>query len=887
MLLLRRMAIGCLFILALGMFAQAPALLALDAEGMQLLTGVATLGGPLAALVFCLLAARASEGSDRAAWVSFALGSACYLAGNLCYLYLVLAGIDLGFPTAPEGFFFAMALFFVVGIFQYGKVRKQISRLQLYNFVLIYCAVALASLFTLGNALANSVLTPFGTIVAFLYPALWFSVAASGLISLLLYSQGSKAFPFGLLLLAVFAESVSDYIYALALMDGTYQIGGATQLLWIASSGLVAWAALEHMALGSRARLVRAQRRAGDRGIAQAAVPAAAVGMILLAGSISGALGSGPYVWLSGILAIVFAVMAGLREHWIIHIQRNLRRGIDAGRRELARSQEQLRTVLDSTSDSVLVVDRDWKVVFFNQQAVETTRREERLRIGVSLWDLFPAAKTSGEADHYLEAVRTGVPAAFELFAPEHQAWLGINAYPTPEGLSIFFRDISEARRIREEITHLAHHDALTGLANRAQFQQRLVGTIGSGAPVAVLLIDLDHFKEVNDTLGHPVGDALLRETANRLRACARPADLIARLGGDEFALILVDHAGKADIKALAGSILALANAPHLIDGQSIRVAASVGIALASGAGDDPDEVFKRADIALYVAKARSRGGFRFFEPAMETGVKERQALRHDLADALARGEFSLAYQPIVDLATNSVCSFEALLRWTHPVRGPVTPDQFIAIAEETGQIVEIGDWVLRTACAEAARWPSSVSVAVNLSTKQFGSGDLIERIDAALSWSGLDPSRLELEITESVLLNDSRANLLTLKRLGAMGIRIALDDFGTGYSSLGYLQRFAFSKIKIDRSFIAGLPANDESQVIVRSVIGLGQSLGMRVTAEGVETAAQLDWIRTGCDEAQGYLIGRPIAADAIAEVLDRLGVATPDATPKKRRAS
>lgn len=525
--------------------------------------------------------------------------------------------------------------------------------------------------------------------------------------------------------------------------------------------------------------------------------------------------------------------------------------------------------MLESTSDSVLVIDREWRVVFFNQHAARTIAKPDLLRFGISLWELFPAARTSGEADNYNRAFLTGEAVRFEHYVEDRAVWLGIEAYPTSEALSIFFRDISEQRRTRGEMRHMAQHDSLTGLANRSLFNQRLADALAGPGNVAVLLLDLDHFKEVNDSLGHPVGDSVLLGTASRLRDCVGQGDTVARLGGDEFAVIMTGYAEVAEVRRLARRVIDAANRPREIAGETVLVGASAGISLSGSL--DPERLLKEADIALYAAKGDARGGYRIFEPAMESGLNERQALRADLRVGLERNEFELHYQPIDDLKRGRISGFEALLRGRHPRLGLVPPDQFIPLAEETGLILSIGDWALKTACAEAARWPDDISVAINLSTRQFRDNNLVDVISHALDKAGLAPSRLELEITETVLLNDSRANLATLRRLRESGIRIALDDFGTGYSSRGYLQRFPFSKIKIDRSFTSGLPQSEGSQAIIRAVMGLGRSLGMRVTAEGVETAAQLDWVRSGCDEAQGDFLSRPVPALAVPGLIEQ----------------
>jgi diguanylate cyclase (GGDEF)-like protein len=527
--------------------------------------------------------------------------------------------------------------------------------------------------------------------------------------------------------------------------------------------------------------------------------------------------------------------------------------------------------VLESTSDSIVVIDSRWVIEFINQRAFELLASNANLKLGTKWRDAFPEAVDNGSiVEKFERAMRERASAKFEEFYDGK--WFDIRIYPTAGGgLSIFFRDISEARLAREELQRLAERDSLTGLANRNLFQTRLKELVDSRAHFAVILLDVDHFKEVNDTLGHPVGDVLLQATGERLLATLRPGDLVARLGGDEFVFI-AEGAGAAEAARLAQRLTDVAAIPHSVEGETIRLGASIGIALSDGSATDPARIFRNADIALYAAKASGRGAFRVFEPSMETGMLERQALRADLRAAIEKEQFELNFQPLVDLHSGKVATLEALLRWHHPTRGRVPPDQFIPIAEESGLIVAIGEWVINRACAEAMKWPSHVSVAVNISTREFASGELAHNVRQALKRTGLEAGRLELEITETVLLKNSRANLATLHLLREQGVRIALDDFGTGYSSLAYLQQFPFSKIKIDRSFISGLPGSDASQAIVRSVIGLGMALGMRVTAEGVETQEQFDWVRLGCNEAQGYYISPPVGAAEVPELIARI---------------
>ena len=437
------------------------------------------------------------------------------------------------------------------------------------------------------------------------------------------------------------------------------------------------------------------------------------------------------------------------------------------------------------------------------------------------------------------------------------------------------------ARKLAElKVAHMARHDALTDLPNRTLFRERLdarLALVGRG-PCALLSLDLDRFKAVNDTLGHPAGDALLREVARRLRAELDEDDLVARLGGDEFAVLLeqVDRPARAGM--VAGRLIDAVQAPMLLAGHQIQVGASVGIAIAPRDGATGETVFRRADLALYRAKAEGRGEYRHFEAAMDDAVEERRRLDLDLRLALQRGEFELHYQTIHAAEDGAVVGVEALARWRHPTRGLVAPGLFIPVAEETGLIVPLGEWVLRTAMRDTRRLPPAWRVAVNVSAAQIRQGELVPTVVSALRAAGVSGDRLEIELTESVLVNDGEAARRELDRLRALGARIALDDFGTGYSSLSYLRRFPFDRIKIDRSFIAGIE-DPETAAIVRTVVGLGRSLRMAVTAEGIETDRQLELVRAeGCQEVQGYLFSRPRPLD---ELLAALPAAAPASIP------
>jgi diguanylate cyclase (GGDEF)-like protein len=433
--------------------------------------------------------------------------------------------------------------------------------------------------------------------------------------------------------------------------------------------------------------------------------------------------------------------------------------------------------------------------------------------------------------------------------------------------------DVTEQHLAESKITFMARHDALTQLPNRVLLAERIehaIAQVGRGAGFSILCLDLDNFKQVNDTLGHPVGDELLCAVADRLGACVREVDTVARLGGDEFAIIQADTQRPEDAERLARRIVECIAEPYEFDGQRVVIGCSVGISLSPSDGTSGEKLLKNADVALYRAKSEGRGIWRFFETEMDESLQKRRALELDLREALNRKEFELFYQPLYDLDLDRICGFEALLRWRHPTHGLVSPEQFISVAEEIGIIIPLGEWVLQQACQEATLWPDNLKVAVNVSSVQFRSPRLLEAFSSALAKSKLSPGRLELEITESVLLTNNGETTETLHKLRALGLRIALDDFGTGYSSLSYLRSFPFDKLKIDQSFVRDLTDAEGSKVIVRAIVSLGKSLGMRTTAEGVQNIAQLNYVAAeGCNEVQGYFFSKPIPASEIPSII------------------
>jgi diguanylate cyclase (GGDEF)-like protein len=437
--------------------------------------------------------------------------------------------------------------------------------------------------------------------------------------------------------------------------------------------------------------------------------------------------------------------------------------------------------------------------------------------------------------------------------------------------------EIAGREELQAKSQYLAYHDSLTGLGNRLLFKEQLEEALKDVSaipyPLAILFLDLDGFKAVNDTLGHSIGDLLLKSIATRLRDVIGQADRIARLGGDEFAILQISVPQPNSAISLAEEIIDIVGHPCSIDGHDVTVGASVGIVVAQPGDTNAEGLLKSADLAMYSAKADGRGTYRMFDPEMDVIVQARRLLERDMRTALAQDGFALFYQPLINLQTKKVTAFEALMRWDHPERGQVPPSEFIPVAEEMGLIVQLGEWALRQACAEAMKWPDPICVSVNLSPVQFLKGNLVSTVMSALAASGLPASRLELEITESVLLEKSERNIAVLNQLRELGVRIAMDDFGTGYSSIGYLRSFPFDKIKIDQSFVRDLLVDKGSLAIVRAISGLGVSFGMVTTAEGVETVDQMQCLSLeGCVEVQGYLFSKPVPASQIVGLLEKL---------------
>jgi diguanylate cyclase (GGDEF)-like protein len=582
-------------------------------------------------------------------------------------------------------------------------------------------------------------------------------------------------------------------------------------------------------------------------------------------------------------LLVLFVIGLAIRHQAKLTATREALKASDAHAREKSR---ELEVTLDHMSQGIMMVDENRNVAVINRRTIELLDLPQEF-----LWSRPKLGEIFGYLWEHGEFGRDG-----EMLSPQVREFikrgalddgLGVYERPRPNGMVLeinskalagggvvrTFTDVTEHRKSIEQIAHMARHDTLTGLANRALLRERMDQALGRlhryGEPFAMFCLDLDRFKAVNDTLGHAAGDTLLKLVGQRLTRCLRENDTIARLGGDEFAILLIAAAHAVDMAALAQRVVDLVSRPYDLDGSEATIGASVGIVMAPGDGCDPEELFRKADLALYRVKAEGRGNYRFFQDEMEAEAKARRAIERQLRTAIERGEFKLRYQPIVNLASGKIVAVEALLRWDHPQRGLLEPSEFVVAAEEIGLMTAIGGWVIRQACSDAAGW-QDIKLAVNVSQVQFKRSRLIDLVRDVLTESKLPARRLQIEVTEGILLGQDTHNLGVLHSLRALGIGVVLDGFGTGYSALGYLQAFRFDKIKIDHSLVRSLTAGSGGIPIVVAIAGLAKNLGVSPAAEGVETEEQEDLLRiAGCIEAQGGLFSPPRTASEISEML------------------
>ena len=582
-------------------------------------------------------------------------------------------------------------------------------------------------------------------------------------------------------------------------------------------------------------------------------------------------------------IIVIAALLAALLVAGVLYLViRQVRQQHRLSRAQLKLEKERLKTAINNMTQGLLMFDADARAVVVNQRYLDMYHLpRDTIWQGMPLRDALAHHRINGACEGYdIDALSTK---GLETVTNRHAQIISLHdgrviqllCQPIIDGgWVVTHEDITERHRVEERLAHLAHYDTLTDLPNRTLFHEMLsheLSWTSRGRRCAVIYIDMDEFKGINDSLGHSVGDALLTEVAKRLKGCVRRTDVVARLGGDEFAIVWTDLKDREELIALMERIHAAIREPFECLGHRLLTDASMGVALAPEDGSDLDQLLRNADLAMYSAKADGRRTYRFFEPEMDARVQSRRALEHDLREAIAGGDlssggFEVYYQPLLKLADDSVSGCEALLRWRHPRRGLVSPADFIPVAEDIGVINQLGEWVLTTACTEAAGWPEDINLAVNVSPVQFRSHTLSIKVAAALAASGLAPARLELEITEAVLICDDEVALAVLHELRELGVRIALDDFGTGYSSLSYLQRFPFDKIKIDRCFVTDIADPNGSAAIVQAVVDIAASRHMTTTAEGVETEQQKELLSAlGCTQMQGYLFSPARPADEV----------------------
>jgi len=594
----------------------------------------------------------------------------------------------------------------------------------------------------------------------------------------------------------------------------------------------------------------------------------------------------------AGLAMLVITIMLYLVVRKLSHQHR-------LSEQRLRLEKQRLDTAVNNMTQGLLLFASSQRLIVCNQRYIDMYGLSAKVvKPGATFREVIAHRKATGsfvgDVDLYCSRVLRNIKIrqTSTIETPDGRSIQVVNEPLADGGWVATHEDITERTRAEQRITHLAHYDALTDLPNRALFHERLkteLANIAPGAQLAVHYIDIDEFKSVNDSLGHLIGDELLKSVAASLSRCVEASDFVARLGGDEFAIVQTAVKSVADVTDLVERVFDAIREPFECLGHQLSTDASIGIALAPGHGVDLDQILKNADLAMYAAKSAGRRTYRFFEPEMDAQVKARRRLELDLRQAIADQALEVYYQPCVSLADNTITGCEALVRWRHPERGMISPAEFIPIAEETGLINELGEWVLETACTEATKWPDDVRLAVNVSPVQFRSGTLALKIVTVLAQSGLPASRLELEITEAVLIRDDDAALAILHQLRGIGVRIALDDFGTGYSSLSYLQRFPFDKIKIDRCFVSDIAEPNGSSCIVRAVVNIAAERHMTTTAEGVETEQQRELLRAlGCSEMQGYLFSPPKPAAEIRSMFHALRerrAAMPPGPRRKRR--
>ena len=834
--------------------------------------------------VACLIRAR-RPGRMRWAWTLIALGAFAYSFGEGSWTWFeTVLGQENAFPGLPDIGYLAMVPLIATGLLLVpieqqsaaNRIRSIVDGLMIAaSLLLVSWILVLRPLITEGSD------STFTLLVILAYPCGDVVLITVVLYMLAVLRRGRQDLvPLLLIGAAVLVVGLSDTIFAYAQLHDAYSSGGLLDIGWYAGFALLLLAARRPV----RRTPTAAADRSDDRPLAML-LPYAAVVTALVVSTVWYARaghGDAFFGWARSTLILLIVTRQLLTLLESRQLTAHLEARVRIRTAELIASEQRFRALVSQSSDSVAVLERDSTIRYQSESVERIFGFPAEAVLGLKLvGSLGPeadraiaAAMAEAVAQPYAVVV-VEVPIRHSDGNPRLSEITITNLLddPSVNGLVLNTRDVHDAHELQNQLVHEAYHDALTQLSSRALFRERLEAALaaGGGDTVAILFLDLDGFKEVNDSLGHAAGDQMLVQVAARIRDSVRDGDPVARFGGDEFAVLIESVVARADAEAVARRIVAAIGEPFAIDGRELHVGASVGIAVAADAAD-MEQLLRNADLAMYEAKTVGGNCFASYDPRMHNLLVDRLALEADLRLALDRDELILHYQPTVDLRTGGITGFEALVRWRHPTRGIVNPLDFIGIAEATGLIVPLGRWVLAEACRQAVAWrPRRLRMAVNVSVRQFDREDLAETVAGVLAETGLPAHQLCLEMTESVLLTDTEENLSQLRRIKALGVTLAMDDFGTGYSSLAYLRRFPMDTLKIDRSFVERLGGDSEDVALVRTIVDLGRSLGMATVAEGIEQPLQVAMLREmGCDYAQGYLLSRPVPAIEAGRLLE-----------------
>ena len=830
-------------------------------------------------------AARQRPGK-RLAWYLLGAGVLTFVLGDIVYTaWEPLLGTEAPFPNVGDAFYLACYPLLVAGLATLIRARTPGRDLAgVVDATIIATGVGVLAWVFLMEPYANDSTLSLGLrMLLTAYPAMDVLLLAATI--RLAVAGGTRPPAFFLLAGAAIILMVTDAIYGHQLLAGTFELGGPLDMGWMMFYALMATAPLHPSAAELSERTPAPEQRLSLGRLAllaAASLLAPAVSLLSARDSTDFVTGAASAV----LFLLVLARMSGL----VRALEQSM---AQVAQLQKERGERRFRSLVQNSRDVILLVDAEGICNYVSPSVERVAGYRPSDLVSVNVFDLIHPDDVSSAKDHITEvlAARGGLATLELRLKNSSGAWRWVEGSftnllhdPDVGALVINYRDVTQRRALEDQLTHQAFHDPLTNLANRALFRDRVEHALAhrnrNRAPLAVMFMDLDDFKTVNDSLGHEAGDELLVEVARRLRATLRMSDTAARLGGDEFALLVEILSHPEDTMKVADRVIQMLCEPFEVAGRQLSIHASVGIALATTRSESAEQLLRNADVAMYRAKTHGKGRYEIYESAMHSEVLERLELRADLQAAIDHEEFTLHYQPVMSLRERRIVGVEALLRWIHPSKGLIPPARFIPVAEDTGLIVPIGAWVLREACRQTKTWQTAgskheaaLAVAVNLSPKQFEHAGFVDELRSCLRESGLAAGDLTLEITESLLMDDTDVTLKKLTEVKRLGVKLAVDDFGTGYSSLSYLQRFPIDLLKIDKAFIDGVARGEEESALARAVITLGDSLNLRTVAEGIETSdqvAELD--RLQCAFGQGYYFAKPLAADALEAMLTRV---------------